>query len=133
MSMTVTQLLSRSLNLLGVSDPGEELKSIDVTTGIIALNGMLARWEEDGVALGWAPVSLVSDVVPAPDAALEAIAANLAIKLAPEYRTPMRSELADMAAKGYDAMLRDSMKNTLSSTDLRFLPGAPNSFNITTG
>jgi len=133
MTITVTQLVSRSLNLLGIYDPGDGLKSIDATTAILALNQMMARVEEDGIAVGWSPVVTVADTVPAPDAALEAIAANLAMKLAPEYRTPMRPELVEMATSGMDAMRRDAIKNTLSATDLRFLPGTRDTFNIISG
>jgi hypothetical protein len=82
---TVAAIISRSLRLIGVHDPGEPLEASDVQTGIEALNAMCTRWEANGNPLGWSNVSNPSDEMPSPPELDSCIAYNLALELAPEY------------------------------------------------
>lgn len=82
---TVAKLVARSLRLIQVIDAVQPVKPQDMASAIDALNAMVRRWEADGLALGWSPVASPSDDVPIPDEAEEAVAYNLAIRLAPEF------------------------------------------------
>lgn len=82
---TVADITKRSLRLLGVLDATESPLAEDSNAAIMAMNGMLQRWEAGGLALGWQPVVSPSDVLPTPLECDEAIAYNLALRLAPEY------------------------------------------------
>lgn len=128
---TVTQIVSRSLRLLGVLDPAEAAEAEDMTTGMQVLNGMLARWEANGLALGWASVSSPSATIPLPAEAEEAVAYNLALKLAPEYKVEPSAWIVGDAREGLAALRRDCLVSrplTIASD----LPRSLGHWNITT-
>jgi len=105
--MRVENLIARSLRLIQVIDPLQSVKAQDMETGIFALNAMMARIEADGTALGWSPVVNPSDELPLPVEAEQAIAANLAIVVAPEYGVTPLPTIQAMALQGMEALLRD--------------------------
>ena len=105
--MQVQNLITRSLRLIQVIDPLQSVKDQDMETGIFALNGMMARIEADGTALGWSPVKNPSDDLPLPPEAYQAIAANLAIVLSPEYGVTAMPTVQAMALQGMEALYRD--------------------------
>lgn len=102
----VSEILNRSLRLLGVIDAAEATPSLESTTAIIALNAMLMRWEANGLSLGWANVSAVSDTLPSPGEAHEAIIYNLAVRLAPEYGVPQSYPILQQQARDSLSELR---------------------------
>lgn len=104
---TVAKLVARSLRMLQVVDPMQSVKPQDMAVGIEYLNTMMARWEANGLALGWSPVSSPSGDVPLPVEAETAVAANLAIELSPEYGTEPSPVLVSMAETGHNALRRD--------------------------
>lgn len=81
----VSAIVGRALRLIHVVDPRQPVQAIDMQTGITAMNGMLRRWEANGLSLGWTDVSAPDEDMPCPPEAEEAIAFNLALTLAPEY------------------------------------------------
>jgi len=84
---SVLSVLGRSLRLIGAVDVQETLHAEDSVTALSALNAMCRRWEANGLAIGWVTVDL-SDDMPSPDEAEEAIVYNLAVRLGPEYGLP---------------------------------------------
>jgi len=105
--MKVQNLVARALRLIQVIDPLQSVKDQDMESGIEALNAMMARIEADGTAVGWSPVENPSDDLPLPVEALQGIAANLAIVLAPEYGVTPLPTVQAMALKGMEDLLRD--------------------------
>lgn len=105
--MKVENLISRSLRLIQVIDPNQSVRASDMETGIDALNGMMARIEADGTALGWSPVANPSDDLPLADEMTQAIAYNLAVTLAPEYGVTPLPSVQGMAITGMADLLRD--------------------------
>lgn len=122
--MKVLELMSRSLRMLLVLDPGQTVGGAEAATNLPALNHMMARWEEDGVSVGWVPVTNTASTVTAPDSALEGIAANLAVVLAPEYGVTPSEVVAGMADSGYRAIQRDSIKDTIEADEMAHLPSS---------
>jgi hypothetical protein len=104
---TVAKLVTRALRMIQVVDPMQSVKPQDMAGGIESLNAMMARWEADGLALGWSPVSSPSQDVPIPVEAETAVAASLAIELCPEYGTDPSPYLGRMAEEGHNALRRD--------------------------
>ncbi len=104
---TVLQLVSRSLRLLGVLDANMVPAAEDMATAITALNAMMARWEANGLAVGWAAVDSAVDTLPVPAEAEEAVAYNLACKLASEYGVQPRQDVVTEARDGLAALRRD--------------------------
>lgn len=107
--MTVTELVARALRLLRVIDPNQAVKPHDMATALVALNAMARRWEANGVALGWTPVSNPSDTVPVPPEAEEAIAYGLAMTLRPEYGVPIEPDVVAVARQSYTLLQRDQI------------------------
>ena len=103
----VSRIVSRALRLLRVIDPNESPEAEQMVGAIEALNGMMRRWEANGLSLGWSDVSVPSDEVPAPDEAIDAIVFNLATKLRPEYGAALEQDVYINADQGLSALRRD--------------------------
>lgn len=106
---TVSAITRRALRLLNVLDANEAPEAQDSDDAIAALNAMLRRWEANGLALGWNDVVNPSDVMPSPAEADEAIAYNLALRLAPEYQAQPSAAIITFAADGLAALRRDRL------------------------
>jgi hypothetical protein len=106
---TATQLISRSLRLLSVLDPNTPASSVDIETGITALNSMLSRWEANGLAVGWASVTLGTDTVPLPAEAEEAVVYQLALRLRPEYGAALDPDVIGRAREALAELRRDRL------------------------
>lgn len=102
----VSQIVNRSLRLLGVLDVAAAPAAVDSQTAISVLNALCSRWEANGLALGWANVSAPDDTLPAPEEAHEALAYNLAVKLAPEYGNVSNLQVIEQQARDSLAELR---------------------------
>jgi len=106
---TVSAITTRALRLLGAVDANEALDAEDSETAILALNAMCRRWEANGMAMGWNDVANPSDTMPSPPEADEAIAYNLALRLAPEYQINPSAAVIAYADEGLRALQRDRL------------------------
>lgn len=118
---TTATLVARSLRLIQVIDAVQPVKPQDMTTGIQALNAMVRRWEANGLSLGWQPVASPSDPLPLPDEAEEAVAYNLAVRLAPEYGV----EVSAVVAVGAGEFLADLRRDQAVATPIRPILAVP--------
>lgn len=107
MATTVGNVIARALRLIRAVDANESPEALDIATSIEALNAMVRRWEANGLALGWSPVSNPSDALPAPDEAEEAIVYQLAIRIAPEYGKVPNPLVMEGAKDFLSMLLRD--------------------------
>lgn len=105
--MKTQELVARSLRLIQVIDARQPVKAADMATAIAALNGMLRRWEANTLALGWSQVENPSDELPLPDEATDAVAYNLALRLAPEYGVQPLPDVRLTAKDTLADLLRD--------------------------
>lgn len=100
---TANQIISRSLRLLGVLDAGEALDANDAQDALETLNAMLAEWHEAGIGLPDYSLSSITDELATDAADRDAIAYELALRLAPEYAVQISPEIA---SAGRLSMLR---------------------------
>ena len=105
--MQAIKLIARSLRLLRVLDANEAPEAEDAQTALEALNQMMRRWEADGVSLGWNTIAAVTDELPIPEEAEEAVTFNLAVKLRPEYGVALDPDVFRTARTGLDVLYRD--------------------------
>jgi len=104
---TVGDITNRALRILRVLDPNEAAESQDFATALAALNAMAARWEANGMALGWSAQDNPEDVLPAPVEAEEALAYNLALRLRAEYGVSLDLDVIELARDGLRLLQRD--------------------------
>ncbi len=104
---TTTDIVSRALRILGVLDPHEPAEAQDFTSGLTALNAMVARWEANGIAMGWSAVNDPDDPLPVPVEAEEALAYNLAVRLRSEYGLVLAGDVIELARDGLALLRRD--------------------------
>jgi len=122
---TVAKVVGRALRLIQVIDARQPVKASDMETAIEAMNAMIRRWEADGISLGWTPNDNPSDEVVVPDEAVQAVAANLAVVLAPEYGVAVSAVVAQMASAGMNDLMRDQAV----ATPIRPILSVPESSN----
>lgn len=103
MATTASSIISRSLRLLRVLDAGEAMEANDAQDALETLNAMLAEWHEAGIGLPDYSLATLTTKLATDAADREAIAYELALRLAPEYGVSLSPE---MAAVGQRAMFR---------------------------
>lgn len=100
---TASQIIRRALRILTVIDSHEALDANDAQDALETLNAMLAEWHEAGIGLPDYSLASITDTLASDAADREAIAYELALRLAPEYG---RSVAPEIAAVGRSAMFR---------------------------
>lgn len=105
--MLISDLIARSLRILRVLDPDEAPEARQYETALVALNGMMRRWEANGIALGWNDILAPGDTLPAPPEAEEAIAFNLALTLRTEYGVQLDPDVIAIAKENLSLLRRD--------------------------
>jgi hypothetical protein len=93
-------IIRDALEYIRVSDGSAALDNSDVASALRTLNAMVRAWEADGLALGWSDITDATDDMPTPEEADEAIASNLAVRLASKYGANVTQILAAMASGG---------------------------------
>lgn len=82
--MLVSQLVTRSLRLAGVTPHNRAPSAAEMNDGVSLLNEMLNSWAIDGLDLGWVDVEQ-TDIVRVDDAYLKGIKYCLAVDIAGEH------------------------------------------------
>jgi hypothetical protein len=132
----VSSIVRDALLHLRVQDAAEAVEAQAMQDAIRALNGMMQRWEADGVSVGWTDVAAPDDTLPAPAEAEEAISYNLAVRLRARYGVAIDPDVIQMATDGLAALRADVIANTfnrISYDDLPMGEGWCGGYNITTG
>ena len=91
---TALEIITASVEDLGVKTAESPLEAFEVDRGISELNDMMLAAEADGITLGYVEVDAGSDAVTVPKWALGAIKSSLAVRLAPSYQKSITPELA---------------------------------------
>lgn len=105
----VNEIIARAMRVMTVIDRDETPDAKMAQDAILALNGMLRRWEANGLALGWMDVSNGDEELPAPSEAVDAIVFNLAVYLRPEYGVVLDGDVYALATENLAALRRDTL------------------------
>lgn len=103
-------IIDRAARMIGVKAQGQAMSAEDDAAFLEALNAMLTRWEADGLAMGFSTLASASSTLPVPAEVDEAVAANLAVTMAPEFGRSVTPEVMVMATMGMRALERDVIK-----------------------
>lgn len=100
----VLEVINRAFSLIGVRSSEVALTANEKSDAIETLNDMMTEQDADGLMLGYSIVESETDEVTVPDWSLNAIKANLAVLLAPEYDRQITQALADRASEAFRAI-----------------------------
>lgn len=128
---TAADIIDGALQDIGEYDVGETPPTDDYTVGLTRLNQLLARWERQGIALGFTTLATKDDAMPTPDWADAAIRANLAVLIAPAFGTQASQTTVAEAQSGHR-----ELKNYTTPTpeaDLGYLVRRSGAYNINNG
>lgn len=127
---TAHQLINRSLRLCRVLDAAEAAEAEDAADALETLNAMLAEWHEAEIRLpDYSLPGLTAEL--ASDAAdREAIAYQLAIRIAPEYGQEMSGAAVAIAMETMARLRLRYFQPGKTATDL---PGARYRYDVDAG
>lgn len=96
---TMREVVEDAMEDITVKKAEVALTNDELQSGIRRLNDMLAQWNELGIIVGYNPVTNGDDTLELEPAAIAAVKAKLAIKLAPSYSKPITAALAENASE----------------------------------
>jgi hypothetical protein len=110
MSYTKRQFVEEAFAELGMANYTFDLQPQQLDTALRRLDAMMATWNAKGIRLGYPLPSSPQDSdldteTQVPDSANEAIVANLAIRIAPQYGKTVAIDTRTTAKLGYDTLL----------------------------
>jgi len=119
--MTVgTKIIERSLEHLGVSTPVSPANPESIQSVKDVLNGMIARWEDEGILMGCVPLKEPGSELSEPLGARNGIEFNLAIEAAPLFPAANLSPLLIRSAnKTYNEIKRRWKTITIPNAKVR--------------
>ena len=94
MAITASDIIKRALRICRVADSNAALDENDAADALATLNAMLAEWHEAEIGLPDYSFSSLTDVLASDAADREAIAYELAARVAPEYGVSLSREAA---------------------------------------
>jgi len=109
MGWTKKQLIMDAFAEIGLND-AFNVSADDQQLALRRMDAMLADWNAKGIRLGYPltsspDASNIDDDSGLPDAAYQAVIANLAIKLAPNFGKTLSQDTRTTAAAGYNTLL----------------------------
>jgi hypothetical protein len=113
--MIVLELITGALRRAGVIGEAEDPSAEEGADAVTRLNDMMAGMAEDDIDLGWNPKSSTADTVVLPLGHVGTIKSMLAVLLADEYGTEVSQVTAMEAKDGYQRLLRQAIKATMSA------------------
>lgn len=110
MSWTKQQLIEEAFSELALAGYVFDLSPEEMQTALRRLDSMLATWNGKGIRLGYplpssADGSNLDDDSNLPDAAIEAVYLNLAVRLAPSYGKQLSQDTRNSAKAAYDVLM----------------------------
>ena len=101
---TASTVILDALQLIVVQASEAPIEADEAQTALRQMNRMMARFDAEGISLGYTSVTSLGDTVTVADGALDGVVYNLAIALAPYYEVPVSLEIAKVARDGKEAM-----------------------------
>lgn len=114
MSYTKGELASMALEEIGIAEYEFDISPEQRQSVIRRLDAMIADWNTRGILLSY-PISKEENSSPdddsnIPDWSWEAVATNLAIRIAPSYGKQVSMETKVIAKNGYNTLVGDAAK-----------------------
>lgn len=111
MGWTKRQLVNQAFDMIGLSSYEFDIQPNQLQAGLRQLDAMIATWYAMNIQIGYPLPTSPDDSdldtdTQVPDAAIEAIYANLALRLAPTYGKMVTKEVKQAAKLGYQSLLR---------------------------
>jgi hypothetical protein len=103
----VSAIVNGAYEVLTVVDAAGVPDAAEASTAVRVLNQLCARLEANGLALGWKAVDSVTDTLPAPDEAHEALIYQLALRLNGRFGSPMSDDDKRLAERFLNDLRRD--------------------------
>jgi hypothetical protein len=97
---TANQVITDAYQEILVQADEQSMSDANMQAAIRTLNRLMLKWDVSGMPLGFTIITNVSDTVTVSDGALDAIVANLAVRLAPQFDRNVSIELAAAARSG---------------------------------
>lgn len=129
--MKAITIISRALRLCRIVDAGEALNADEAQDALATLNAMLAEWYEAGIGLPQYTFDTLQTDLATDAGDSEAMAYQLAMRIAPEYDADLPALVIGMAESAMGRMRLRYFQP--GNTDLTELPSESVNFNITTG
>jgi len=119
---TNQNLIDLALGKLGVIEAGESANSTDSATCLGVLNRMMAEWRERDMDMNWFTQDTLGDTAPLPEWAEEAIASNLAVRAASDFRSNVTQAVITEALAGRRTVGNTLINQDLDNADMSHLP-----------
>lgn len=106
MAWTKKEYISQAFEEIGLAGYIYDLEPEQLESALRRLDSMMAGWNANGIRVGW-PMSTgnnsesIDMPAPVPDAAIEAIYTNLAIRIAPAFGKTVSADLKQIAHFAY--------------------------------
>lgn len=132
MAYTKRDIITQAFDEIGLAGYVFDLQPQQLESALRRLDAMMATWNGKGIRLGYplpsSPGSSDLDqVTDVPDAALEAMTLNLAIRIAPSYGKTVSPDTKAAAKNAYNQIIAQSAKPVEMQLDNMSIPsGAGN-------
>lgn len=112
---TKQEIVNKALKDAGIVGEGEDGTDEELFDGMVSLDAMMGQWDTDGIHLGYPlpprpEVGNLSDDTGLTTASIEAVVANLAVRLAAVLGRQLLPEYKAIATQGYDRLRRGKIK-----------------------
>lgn len=107
--MLALEFVTDALRYIGVIDETETPSAEQGADGVKKFNELMASLAEDGIDLGWVPVSSTSSTVVIPAGEVRSIKALLGANLAPIYGAEIPPAVSIIGSAGYSRMLSNAL------------------------
>lgn len=127
MKLTKQDIINQAFEEIGLAGFVFDLQPQQLQGALRRLDGMMATWNNRGLRLGYPLPSTPDDStlaqeVTVPDAAIEAMALNLAIRIAPGYGKTVAPDTKASARGAYTQLLAQSAKPIEMQLDSMSIP-----------
>ena len=113
---TANAIIGRSLRLLKVIAAGETIEAGIAADALAVLNSMCQRFLASGLLAAWTDAATGASSLVTPVAQDEALAANLAVLIAPEFEMEAPASVVAMAQQGRQDLWRDRIVATSATS-----------------
>ncbi len=110
MAKTKAEVVRTALTYIGIADYEFDITPEELATGKDFLDTMMALWSSKNLKVPYNFAGDTEDDSGLPDTALEAVATNLALRLAPTFGKQVPMEVRSTAKQGLNALYSDSAK-----------------------